>query len=127
MTESVSNYYCKICKITFEAELKDVQRPRKACPKCHKICDVAVNNNGSNNNEQDKKNTFASLDEATIEKLILDLLNEDATESRIKLAVDFHNKVKGRDVLRLEEPLDMEGLLKFELSQREEEGNTPVH
>lgn len=70
---------------------------------------------------------FTTLDETTIEHLIIDLLNEEPTESRIKLAVDFHNKVKGRDILLMEEPLDMEGFLKYELFEREEEGNTTVH
>ena len=67
--------------------------------------------------------TFDTLDEATIEKLIIDLLNEEPTESRIKLAVDYHNKVKGTDAMRLEEPLNMEGFLEYELSERETEGN----
>lgn len=124
---SVTDYYCKKCKITFEAELKAVKRPRKSCPKCHKICDIAVKNGKKDHAMSPERKIFESLDEATIEKLILDLLNEETTESRIKLAVDFHNKVKGTDVIRLEEALDMDGFLQFELSEREEEGNTSVH
>lgn len=125
---SVADYSCKKCKIIFEAELKDVKRPRKACPKCHKMCDLVVKNDSYNGNTSllDKK-LFTTLDEATIENLILDLLNDETTESRIKLAVEFHNKVKGSDALMMEEPLNMEGFLNFELSQRKEEGNPSVH
>ena len=42
MTLSKGNYFCKKCEITFKAEIRKVQRPRKACPKCHRICDLAV-------------------------------------------------------------------------------------
>ena len=66
-----------------------------------------------------KNHDFTTLDETTIENLIVDLLNDEVTESRIKLAVDFHNKVKGTDTVTLEEALDMEGFLQHELSERE--------
>jgi len=70
---------------------------------------------------------FTTLDEETIEHLIVDLLNEEVTESRIKLAVDFHNKVKGTDVMNLQEPLNMEGYLELELREREEESSPSIH
>ena len=87
--------------------------------------EITSNPNGSAMGPQVKttQKSFDTLDEATIEKLIIDLLNDEPTESRIKLAVDFHNKVKGTDAMRLEEPLNMEGFLDYELSEREAEGH----
>jgi len=43
MTLSVGKFYCKTCKITFEGEYKPQQRPRKSCPKCHKMADMSTN------------------------------------------------------------------------------------
>ena len=45
MTLSVSDFFCKPCKITFSGEYKPQERPRKSCPKCHKMADMAVKKN----------------------------------------------------------------------------------
>jgi len=43
MTLPQKDYYCKKCKITFKADYDDsVQRPRRACPKCHKVVDIKI-------------------------------------------------------------------------------------
>lgn len=44
MTLSVGNFYCKTCEITFKGEYKPQQRPRKSCPKCHKMADMSTKN-----------------------------------------------------------------------------------
>ena len=43
MTLSAGKFYCKTCKIAFEGEYKPQQRPRKSCPKCHKMVDISTN------------------------------------------------------------------------------------
>lgn len=48
MTLSEGSFFCKKCKITFEGEYKPQQRPRKSCPKCHKMSDLTVKNTTSN-------------------------------------------------------------------------------
>ena len=125
---SVTDGYfrCKKCDIVFKGEYKPQQRPRKACPNCHKMCDLSVEKEETKTPTPTQKQ-FETLDEATIERLILDLLNEEVTESRIKIAVDFHNKVKGTDTINLEEPLDMTGFLLHEQSERKKESSTTVH
>ena len=46
MTLTVVNptgsFTCKKCKLTFEATYKPQQRPRKSCPKCHKMVGMTV-------------------------------------------------------------------------------------
>ena len=41
MTVTVDKFYCKSCILTFEGEYKPQQRPRKSCPKCHKMVDLS--------------------------------------------------------------------------------------
>lgn len=45
MTLSSGDFFCKKCKITFEGEYKPQQRPRKACPKCHRMADLSAKKN----------------------------------------------------------------------------------
>lgn len=41
MTLPQKDYYCNDCILTFQADYNDsVQRPRRACPKCHKVVDI---------------------------------------------------------------------------------------
>jgi len=126
MSVTVSYFQCKKCDIVFKGEYKPQQRPRKSCPNCHKMCDIYVKKDNGTPPPVTQKQ-FETLDEATIEHLILDLLNEEVTESRIKIAVDFHNRVKGTDVINMEEPLDMTGFLLHEQSERKKESSPTVY
>ena len=42
MTVTVGHFFCKTCELTFKGEYKPQKRPRKSCPKCHKMVDMAV-------------------------------------------------------------------------------------
>ena len=42
MTVTVGHFTCKKCDLTFKGEYKPQQRPRKSCPKCHKMCGLTV-------------------------------------------------------------------------------------
>lgn len=42
MTVTLGHFFCKSCKLTFEGEYKPQQRPRKSCPKCHKMVGLVV-------------------------------------------------------------------------------------
>ena len=39
LTLQKGNFHCNRCEITFSGTFKPQQRPRKSCPKCHKMCD----------------------------------------------------------------------------------------
>jgi len=105
------------------------KRPRPHCPRCH-FWFYAQNNTTQNTQEKPKKKKkdleikltdldfTMGLTEENIEKAITHMLVEGVTESKLRLAVDFYNKVRGTDLSRLEEPLDMEGFLLHEQSER---------
>ena len=40
MTPTLGNFKCKKCNILFEGEHKPQIRPRKSCPKCHRMVDI---------------------------------------------------------------------------------------
>ena len=110
------------------------KRPRPHCPKCSHwfYAQIIPTPNTQKESKKEKEpaiiiKKFESLDEKTIENLILDLLNEQPTENRIKLAVDFHNKIRGTDAINMEEGLNMEGFLQHELHEREKESNQSIH
>lgn len=49
MTQTQKKYYCRVCDITFKAAYDPkVQRPRRACPKCHKVVDIKKNSKKKN-------------------------------------------------------------------------------
>ena len=46
MTKTQKDYYCRVCDLTFKDDYNpNVQRPRRACPKCHKVVDIKKKNN----------------------------------------------------------------------------------
>jgi hypothetical protein len=47
MPLSEGNFFCKKCVIAFKGEYKPQKRPRKACPKCHRMSDLTVKNTTS--------------------------------------------------------------------------------
>lgn len=40
MSSTHGNFFCKKCGIAFPGDYKPQQRPRKSCPKCHKMADL---------------------------------------------------------------------------------------
>ena len=44
---TIGNFFCTKCKTAFEGEYKPQQRPRKSCPKCHKMVDIKKDNMAS--------------------------------------------------------------------------------
>lgn len=42
LTLPVGSFTCKKCEVTFNGEYKPQQRPRKSCPKCHKMVGMTV-------------------------------------------------------------------------------------
>lgn len=52
---------------------------------------------------------ITSLTSEVLENLICDMLNEEPTESKIRIAVDFYNKVKGK-METIDSDIDMEAL-----------------
>lgn len=120
MTLTVSNFFCKKCNITFEGEYKPQQRPRKSCPKCHKMCDLAKITKSNKKPETSiKGGTTPSsplnnkLSAEGLEKLIIAALNEQPNNANLLgKAIEFFIKVKGKSET-IEDDLDMEALKKI--------------
>lgn len=51
-----ANFYCKKCNIIFEGEYKPQQRPRKSCPKCHRMRDLTQKTIAPQNTTSTQKN-----------------------------------------------------------------------
>lgn len=56
LTLSTGSFTCKKCEVTFNGTYKAQQRPRKSCPKCHKMVGMTVSlkKKKSVNNSQGK-------------------------------------------------------------------------
>lgn len=139
MTLSVSNFFCKTCEIDFKGEYKPQQRPRKSCPKCHKMCEITKSNKKSDTETKGEQHStlppttdiedITSLTPESVEKLILDKLNNksDIQDPLIRMALDVVIKLKIQGEEGMEE-LDMERFVyKDDIAKRQEESCSPVH
>lgn len=120
MTLTVSNFFCKKCNITFEGEYKPQQRPRKSCPKCHKMCDLAkitksnqkpdAETRGRNSLPPPLHEDIEKLSSEDLEKRIVTALNTQPNNAQLLgKAIEFFIKVKGKSET-IDEDLDMEAL-----------------
>lgn len=60
MTLSTGTFFCKRCRITFEGDYKPQTRPRKSCPKCHKMSDMTVSKSITSNQKRIDTETMGS-------------------------------------------------------------------
>ena len=125
MTLSVSNFFCKKCKILFEGEYKPQERPRKSCPKCHKMCELAPKIPKSNN-KHDAETTGEDLNLPPLNGVIIEKLSAEDLEKRIVAAlnsqpnnanllgkaIEFFIKIKGKSET-IDDDVDMEALKKI--------------
>ena len=129
MTLTVSNpsgsFHCKKCEIVFNGEYKPQQRPRKSCPKCHKMVGLTVVKSPKlpkSNNKPDTEtkdgghsiplSTRKKLTEEYIEQLIIQGLEDyPGNVQLIGKATEFFIKVKSK-TSEMEEDMDISELLK---------------
>ena len=122
MTLSVSNFSCKKCKITFEGEYKPQQRPRKSCPKWHRMCEITkskeksdTETGGSTTPTPPIQEDIEKLSSEDLEKRIISALNEQPNNAQLLgKAIEFFIKIKGK-VETIDESFDMEELRRLGL------------
>ena len=115
MTLSVSNFFCKKCEIDFKGEYKPQERPRKSCPKCHKMCELTKSNNkpdtetgGSTQPLPPIHESIENLSSEDLEKRIVDALNTQPNNAQLLgKAIEFFIKVKSKTET-MDTDLDME-------------------
>lgn len=136
MTLPQKDYYCKDCILTFEADYDDsVQRPRRACPKCHKVVDIKKNKTrskvaikssksrdssivtdsetqGKGGNGSSPLIKYTKIDDDMIEELILKKANsgEDLSDNFIKTCIQFYKDIRGKDD-KIKDDIPMEELM----------------
>lgn len=117
MTLSVSNFFCKTCEIDFKGEYKPQQRPRKSCPKCHKMCEITKSNKKSDTETKGEQHStppltvvIKKLSSEDLENRIVAALNKQPTNAQLLgKAIEFFIKVKGKEE-EIDESIDMEAL-----------------
>lgn len=116
MTLSVSNFFCKDCKITFEGEYKPQQRPRKSCPKCHKMCEITKSKEKTDTETRGRTTStsplpkYDKINEKVIEDILLRLVNGGLVDTAlVRNMVEFFIKIKSKTDT-MEDDLDMEVL-----------------
>jgi len=117
MTLSVSNFFCKTCEIDFKGEYKPQQRPRKSCPKCHKMCEITKSNKKPDTETKGEQHSTPPLTEdikklssEDLEKRIVAALNKQPTNAQLLgKAIEFFIKIKGKEE-EIDESIDMEAL-----------------
>ena len=124
MTLTVSlptgSFHCKKCEITFNAEYKPQQRPRKSCPKCHKMVGITVKKSSKTKStnkpispqEGDSPGVplTTKLTSDYLEKRLIDALGQQPNNANlIGKAIDFYLKVRVKSDL-IEDDIDMEAL-----------------
>ena len=122
MTLSVSNFSCKKCKVIFEGEYKPQQRPRKSCPKCHKMCEITkskkkndTETGGSTTPLPPIQEDIEKLSSEDLEKRIISALNTQPNNAQLLgKAIEFFIKIKGK-VETIDESFDMEELRRLGL------------
>jgi len=125
--DPTGSFTCKKCKLTFEATYKPQQRPRKSCPKCHKMVGMTVkkssktNFNKKTDTETEGNNPPLPLIKRTLTKEYIEQLICDGLESNpgnanlIGKAVEFYIKIKG-NTTTIEDDIDMEVLKEIGLN-----------
>lgn len=109
MTLSSGTFSCKKCDITFKGDYKPQTRPRKSCPKCHKMSDLAVKNTNSNQKIQAVQmgSSSAPLNKTKLAlmsiKAKLKLLGETAVDSFLLTGTESRILGKAIDLLSKEE------------------------
>ncbi|KKL08834.1 hypothetical protein LCGC14_2253750 [marine sediment metagenome] len=114
---------CPACKHKFLFESK-AKRPRPHCPECHKWF-YTPKTNTQNTQKPDipkpnivekkikeltKELSYTKINEATIEKSLLDLVNIGTIDNGlVRCMIDFFVKIKGK-ADEVEENIDMEAL-----------------
>ena len=118
--DPVGSFSCKKCKLTFEAPYKPQQRPRKSCPKCHKMCGMTVVKSPKT---QSTKNLKTPQEGITTGAPLTTRLSSDDLEKRLlmaleinpnnpnllRTAIDFYLKVMIKSD-SMEDEIDMEAL-----------------
>ena len=120
------SFHCKKCEIIFNGDYKPQQRPRKSCPKCHKMVGltvVKVFKKIKSTNKPDTKTKGGGsstppsynkkLTEEYIEQLIVQGLEDNPGNiPLIGRTTEFFIKVKSK-TSEMEEDMDISELLKF--------------
>lgn len=121
MSLAVSNFYCKKCKILFEGKYKPQQRPRKACPNCHKMCEMSrkIPEFNQKNDTEIGGGTLTpppptegieELSSEALEKRLVDALNAQPNNAiLLGKAIEFFIKVKGK-IDTIDDDIDMDVL-----------------
>ena len=130
MTLTVSlptgSFYCKKCEITFNAEYKPQQRPRKSCPGCHKMAGMTVKKssktkfNKKNDAETEGNNPLlpltTTLSADYLEKCLTAALKEHPDNPNLlRTAIEFFIKIKGKEDA-IDDDFDMEALKQIGIS-----------
>ena len=119
------SFHCKKCEIIFNGDYNPQQRPRKSCPKCHKMAGLTVtkaSKKTKSNKKPDTKtkgggsstppSTHKKLTEEYIEDLIVQGLEDyPGNIQLIGKATEFFIKVKSK-TSEMEEDMDISELLK---------------
>ncbi|GAH39340.1 unnamed protein product [marine sediment metagenome] len=109
MTLSSGTFFCKKCDITFKGDYKPQTRPRKSCPKCHKMSDLTVKNTkskekndaetgGEEHSTLPPQGDIEKLSSEDLEKRIVSALNTQPNNAQILgKAIEFFIKIKGKE------------------------------
>ena len=118
--DPTGSFTCKKCKLTFEATYKPQQRPRKSCPKCHKMVGMTVKK--SSKTSSTKKRILPQeggtshtplttrLTSDDLEKRLISALEQQPNNPNLlRTAIDFFIKVRIKSDA-MEDEIDMEVL-----------------
>ena len=101
-------FHCNPCNITFSGEYKKQKRPRKSCPGCHKMADIARSRDpsiitdketqGEGSNGASPLTKYTKVDDEMIEESILYLANHGKIDvPLIGKMIEFYYKIRGKD------------------------------
>jgi len=124
--DPTGSFTCKKCKLTFEATYKPQQRPRKSCPKCHKMVGMTVKKSSKTNfnKKTDTETEGSNIPPPLTTTLSADYLEKCLTAALIKnpgnpnllrTAIDFFIKIKGKSD-DIDDDFDMEVLKQIGIS-----------
>ena len=124
--DPTGSFTCKKCKLTFEATYKPQQRPRKSCPKCHKMVGKTVMKSFKTKSKKKPKTPqegvtdgdplTTTLSADYLEKCLTEALEINPNNPNLlRTAIEFWIKIKGKTDA-IDDDFDMEVLKQIGIS-----------